>query len=546
MIRVFIADDEVFVLQLIQRIIDWKALGMEIVGTANDGISALEKILELVPDIIIVDVRMPGIDGITLMQRVRAVNERVKFIIISGHKKFEYAKSAMQYNVEDYILKPIDEKELENILKKLKQQIELMAIDSEQSKNIVRQLDDSRKNLNRYFLEQFAKGDLQKELVHIDEVNEKYFTQFENGTFKFVIVHLNIFEKVIDQSFLKRTVEVLDEHFLQMTMKLCHCVVGQTFETYTMYLLNYPEEKEKQITDQLRSYHTRIEGIIDKFEKLQANICVGTAEKSLYEAWCSLEMAKKCQQSRLVLGTNKIIYPSMVKSDSGIMQVIFSDISRQNIQANIKSFDKNKLKVQVLETFTLLEQYRSRDTCIYYKTAEAFLEYLFDYLSRIELYDKSHEAFKSLYTSQLNLCTCSSDVSRLVISIISDLIDAYMVEKTEYENPAIRIAKRYVAEHYKKDLSLTMIAEIVNLSPVYFSILFKKVVSVNFLDYLNQYRIEQSKALLKDVRNNMSDVAGQIGFSDARHFMRVFKKYMGITPSEYRQRCSDLTADKAK
>jgi two-component system response regulator YesN len=544
MIKVFIADDEVFVLQLIQRIIDWTALGMEIVGTANNGEAAFKEIINLVPDIVIVDVKMPGYDGITLMQKVRAVNERVRFIIISGHKRFEYAKSAMKYNVEDYILKPIDEKELENILKKLKNQIEQEDMNARQSENMVQQLDDSKKNLKQYFLEQFIKGDLQKELVCIDKVNEKYLTQFDNGIFRFVIVHLNIFEKKIDQAFLKKMIEVLFNNFTEIIEGMCHCLAGLDDETHILFLLNYSEEKDKQLIEKLRRYHEHIEGIIEKFQKLQTNICVGTPENNLYDAWCSMEIAKKCQQSRLVIGTDKIIIPNMVKSDAGLKHVIFSDKNRQNIQMAIKSLDKNKIRAQILEALAKADEYRYRDTCIFYTAADTILEYFYEYISHIDLNEKTYDDFKKEYTRQLNLCVDSKDVARIVISKISEVLDKYMGERTDNENPAVRIAKQYVAENYKKNISLSVISEIINLSSVYFSMLFKKEVGVNFLDYLNQYRIEQSKALLKDVTNNINEVADKVGFSDARYFTRVFKKYLGITPAEYRQRCAKWSGNR--
>ncbi|KLU68426.1 MAG: hypothetical protein RHS_5755 [Robinsoniella sp. RHS] len=124
MFKVMIVDDEIFIISLIEKLIDWEKYGMCIAGTADNGMTALEEVKRLQPDIIIVDVRMPGYDGITFMQKVRELNDKVKFVVISGHKKFEYAKSAMQYNVEDYLLKPVSKNELEQILQKLGTKLE--------------------------------------------------------------------------------------------------------------------------------------------------------------------------------------------------------------------------------------------------------------------------------------------------------------------------------------------------------------------------------------------------------------------------------------
>ncbi|MBS5388643.1 MAG: helix-turn-helix transcriptional regulator [Clostridiales bacterium] len=102
--------------------------------------------------------------------------------------------------------------------------------------------------------------------------------------------------------------------------------------------------------------------------------------------------------------------------------------------------------------------------------------------------------------------------------------------------PPIRIVKRYIAEHYSEDISLSDAAKIVNLSPVYLSRLFKKEEGINFLDYLNQYRIDISKNLLKDVKHNILETASLSGFGSTKYFSKIFKKTVGITPSEYRKR----------
>lgn len=119
MLKVVLADDENKILLLLQKLIDWERLGYEIVGTANDGLRALELVREKQPDLLLTDVRMPGCSGIELIQQARDVQPNLHFIIISGYRKFEYAQSALKYGVEDYLLKPIKQEELTGILMRL-------------------------------------------------------------------------------------------------------------------------------------------------------------------------------------------------------------------------------------------------------------------------------------------------------------------------------------------------------------------------------------------------------------------------------------------
>ena len=119
MLRVVLADDENKVLLLLQKLIDWEQLGYEIVGTASDGLRALELVREKQPHLLITDVRMPGCSGIELIQRAKDLQPDLHFIIISGYRKFEYAQNALKYGVEDYLLKPLKQEELTGILLRL-------------------------------------------------------------------------------------------------------------------------------------------------------------------------------------------------------------------------------------------------------------------------------------------------------------------------------------------------------------------------------------------------------------------------------------------
>ena len=119
MLKVLIADDERKVCQLIEKLIDWQALDMQVTATAENGIEALERIKEHHPDIVITDIRMPGYDGLDLIRLGQEINPRMEFIIISGYRHFEYAQTAIRYGVNAYILKPIKKDELTGTLKKL-------------------------------------------------------------------------------------------------------------------------------------------------------------------------------------------------------------------------------------------------------------------------------------------------------------------------------------------------------------------------------------------------------------------------------------------
>lgn len=123
MYRVFMCDDEMWILLSLKNLIDWQEEGFFICGEATDGIKAWERIRNLKPDLIFSDIRMPGMDGIELVKKVREEGIQAEIIIISGYSEFQYAKAAMQYGCSDYLLKPIDEEELLDCIRRVRQRL---------------------------------------------------------------------------------------------------------------------------------------------------------------------------------------------------------------------------------------------------------------------------------------------------------------------------------------------------------------------------------------------------------------------------------------
>jgi len=117
MYKVMIVDDERIIRETIYKLVDWKSLEAEVVGVCKDGIEALDTILDESPDIVLTDIKMPGLDGIELIERSRALSVDAEFVILSGYGEFEYAKRAMRHHVKHYLLKPTNEDEISEVLK---------------------------------------------------------------------------------------------------------------------------------------------------------------------------------------------------------------------------------------------------------------------------------------------------------------------------------------------------------------------------------------------------------------------------------------------
>ncbi|MDE1549099.1 response regulator [Jeotgalibaca caeni] len=159
MYRVLIVDDEPVVREGLAHLINWQALGFEIVGDAENGLDGIEKINQLHPNIVVTDIRMPIMDGIEMIRKIQETNSEMEVLILSGYSDFSYAKEAIHLGVSSYLLKPVDEEELENELKKIASRMDLKR---EQRKAIALYQDYSvSKKLKEFVLHQQHKEELE-------------------------------------------------------------------------------------------------------------------------------------------------------------------------------------------------------------------------------------------------------------------------------------------------------------------------------------------------------------------------------------------------
>ena len=185
MLKVVIVDDEKMICSLISQLLDWEELGAKIVGMAYTGTEALEMIQEQRPDIIISDIRMPGYDGLELIKRTKEAGIESEFVMISGFKQFEYAQNAMKYGVKYYLLKPIEEDKLTEIIKEIAENIACRKARKNHEMRIEQELQETRDKMKKRFLTSILSNEESREET-VDQllVNEEYNTTFKEGAFQ--------------------------------------------------------------------------------------------------------------------------------------------------------------------------------------------------------------------------------------------------------------------------------------------------------------------------------------------------------------------------
>lgn len=520
-LKVLVADDEQLVCVLIQDMIDWEGIGLVSIGNAYDGNSAYRMICEQEPDIVLTDIRMPGKDGLELIRLCQKENRKCEFVAISGHKEFEYAHSAIQYGVNYFLVKPINEDELNGILADIKNKYAEQYGQIERQKQIQMELEKSKRKIQDDFLNAFRTNPKQIQAMAISQLNQKYMLRLrDDGRFLFFIVRLD--------GKLMNTDEHMGHLLHQAESKLkerlagedCECIVQQ--DGGALFCLAAGTDMAAVMKG---IEITGLELVQDLYVYVNVTVGMSRPRTSL-----DGEMVREAEISaarRIDEGVDQVIYPkerakySVFLNNAQLLEFL-NLAGLANVEGVEKYMDGIKSKAMAkpaaelyLTMRALLGQFHAGLVSLYGEEdvpckKEDLLRRLASRKTKREMYDTTRET---------------------VISYLADYNEMIQAGEHWY----IREAKQYVQEHYSDSISLEDVARCLHISPTYFSTVFKQQEGVGFVDYLLGYRMEIAKKMLRDRNCNISELAEKIGYRDQKYFSKLFKKVVGVTASEYKK-----------
>lgn len=521
--------------RLIENVIDWEALGLQVIGVVNDGDAALQAIRVQQPDIVITDIRMPGMDGLALIEKAKEMDEEIAFVIISGHRQFEYARNAMRYGVEDYLLKPLDEDELSDILTKLIHKKENRRESQNREASLHKQIEADSRRMQRTFMEHLV-DDTKKFPGHLnmDEVNQEYCCSFLPGVFQVVIIKADISEHKENREayqLLVNQVQKLTENELRPGAKklLSYPTIEGVY-----FLINMDEEYERELRKKLKIVRTRICTLRDLFWDINATVCMGNTTTDFSQIRESAKEAKRAVLNRIFLGLNHTIGIYKKQTSSITVRDIISAQLKNGLQERIEVLDDTEVR-RLLDSIyqTVLRAFDMDGEVLYGVSLELMDTLLFSLRKISQEVDVTDR--REVFINRFFMCTSVEEVFRQLMEAFTEGIGAVAEIQAQAESKPIRKAKKYIQDYYYEALKLDDISAMLGFNTSYFSGLFKKETGENFSDYLAQVRISQAKQLLIQEDMGVSDVAAEVGYQDLKHFSKLFKRLTGLNPSEFRK-----------
>ena len=525
MYTVYLADDEQLIREGLAETIPWDSLGMNLIGTAEDGRQALKEIRELKPDVGLTDIRMPYLDGLDLISKIREDHPFCRVVIITGHGEFTYAQSAIQLGVSDFVLKPIDVTSLCRTLGKLTQEL-----DSEKhQQNEVKEM--------RVQLQQAGEFRLQRQLRRYMMGRTPRQQFLEQMPERLVRARAMILVLLQIDNFDNLTAAMDEETIFSMTQRLEQSIakVGENTsmisveESSGRYLLLFTGAWKEEISFGVRSYIRRLRMVEPAIEFTTVTSLLYDRIDHCQEAY---EFVRRGCEYAFQLGSDRDIQPEEVQN-GGINPL--PDIPNVGcVIRSISTFNKKTIR----EDFELLAndiRQTGHNSYLYTHMLVSvvygeIVKLLIDINCPIEtILDDPLEDYRKIL-----IRTTLDDMLQELYRFVARICD--FLDKNINANQSVaERAKAYIEAHYADSgLTLDQVASEMGISPNYFSAQFKQNTGSSFINYLTNVRISHAKEHLKSGNYKTYEVALRCGYENPTYFSTIFKRRTGVSPSEYR------------
>ena len=528
MYKIMLADDEGIVIDSLKFIIE-KEFGDEcVVESAKTGRGAVELAESFSPDIIVMDIMMPGINGIEAMKEIRSFNSKVIFIVMSAYDKFDYAQESIALNVLEYITKPMEKSKIVSILKKA-----MGVIDSQRKKRsddlmvkekleIVVPLIESGFIYNILFQEKFTEDiDSYKTIMEIKE-DRGFMLALVCGD-SMEGTHMT---NAVGSSF------KLEKHYNEIVTEFksrFNCLVGSVMSNKIAVMVlsdkedfDYDERKKivNDAIDLVRILKVKTDTVL--------RLGIGGLRPLL-----ELRQSYNDALRALIMTTETVIHvddlPMSLEYESNypmeLEKRLFDEIGQGDADkvavsasAYFDWMEKNPttgimdMRLKILEFVLWAEK-------IAYSSGG--MKYVFD--SRAD------------YLPQIMSTEDTSELRNWFLTKMTTAARNITEKKAERSGKTIGAAREFIRQNYNREITLDDVSREVNITPYYFSKLFKEETGEGFIEYLTNIRIDKAKELLSNTSYSMKEICQMVGYTDPNYFSRTFKKKVGVTPTEFKE-----------
>ncbi|XID95490.1 response regulator [Paenibacillaceae bacterium WGS1546] len=524
-LKALLIDDEVNILKNLQAVVPWEDLNIELVGTARNGEAALEIARSARPQLILCDIRMPVMDGIAFLGALREFDNEAEVIMMTGYQDFSYVRSVIRYEVKDYVLKPIDYEELAETIRRL--------ADGIRERSIERQ--SMQQEWKQVFHLAYEKV-LYDQIIDLSGASSRPFLKLgesEGGNLAFAMMLVDV------EDYSKRE-KAWEDKERKLWNFAIHNILQENLDafgvSYSVIQVRSGEwcvlieRSAPDIYDREQSlrWAETLRQAVQSYLKLSIRIALHPAEANLKQ----LSKIYKSLQRSLYLSapaSGSVIVSEKPRGNPDSSQPLWDGI--EEMVTGLKRCDRRRTETALK---ALNEGFRSLPEASFERVAP-IVHYLCIHLLKemraLEVITREEEI---AIWKQIDQHHGIRETLLVVNRLVDRSLESVMKKKTS--DVLMLSARDYIERNLSAELSIDLLAEYLGISGSYFSLLFKQHFGETFVEYVTKQRMEMARSLLALSDKSVTQVGQMVGYAERRYFTRVFSKYTGMLPSEYRER----------
>ncbi len=512
MYKVVVIDDELIVRKGLINIINWETLGCKIVGEAGNGIDGLKIIEEKEPDILITDINMPEVDGLEMIRNIKVTLPNIKIIVLTGYRDFDYIQEALKLGASEFLLKPSKISEIDKALRNICLELKFSKVSEER----VIQLEEHFQKTLPLLKEKLLFEILYSPGLNADAIEDE-LKLYNTAIDEFVIVVIETAHKNEIDVYQRRLQNIgITNGFLDCLNEDYKCDSVNISQLRIGFIIQKKDENPLSITEIFHKIE-KFQVIFNSCYEQELIISISSSGKGWNQLYNKMKECEEAFRYFPYFGENAVILYDDIKNLSLNMNDVNIGEIKNNIVASINAGNikfVSELNVRLYETLKDVDNYEQ----FYEELLEEIVDKKNDsndYFSDVKDIESYHQKFEAVALKYIDI---NKEAHRKNISKI------------------LQQSLEYIHNNYQESISLNDVADYTFVSTCYLSRMFKKEIGKNFVDYLNEYRIEKAKVYLKDFELKGYEVAELVGIPDPHYFSKIFKKYVGETPTTYKNR----------
>ena len=542
MYKLLIVDDEQLERQALRFIIEKNIPNIQVIGETGDGASAISISENEKPDIVLMDIRMPGINGIEAAKSIREILPDAVIIMLTAMEEFAYAKEALTIGVAEYLLKPVRPNELVELLQTVTAKISMIQAQRQEEIRLRKSIEEVLPFIQMSFVYDLISGNI-NDLAQFHERSRFLGMKIDFGVA--LVINIEKFKELTDSD-TELEKQILKQRIYQLVLSIIggRGLVSPFTSDNLVLLLGFTEKQTgEDVKENVYSTAKAIRDSILKNLDINIRIGIGRYYSNPLDLHKSYLEAMNAQQQRFFIDDSQIVHVEDIPYlRTGPFDYPFH--YERAVQDKVRCGDRKQAKKALREL--LDEIFKSKASM---ETIKACVLELLIVISRSAVEGGANLDQLTLMNmksiNELHSCHSKEQVEQWMLGSLDSFMENMLKNRSSINLRVVNKACDYIIENCHRNISLEEVSQTVHLSHFYFSRLFKQEKGCNFVDFITKIRVDRAKAMLQNPDHTVVQIAAEVGYQDASYFCRVFRHVMGMTPKQYRsERIENKTEDK--